>query len=633
MSLLTDEALVAGFDAYNGFLARVWASKQEEIEDRAISAAAEALEGHKRFKEISQLVLDFDSPPRIFVERLDDGPLRIIFRIPDEDGWGLSFRARFRKKLPFSGHWHTIKVKIEALQVTISLDIDDSNPMRPRLIGRKGKVRLGDLDLRSTNLGLNLFGHLVSPILEEVAEKMACDAIPEAIPSPEDFARIADMKLADAPVSFEGEGPDPASLAPRAIAVSELLRSGHLPFDSVLDAVVLRDEPGGAAVDYVHFGDSAIWTGHYLAAEAFRFAETGDKDALLGIDHALDAIERLINLSGIPGLLSRVAIPTDSPVLDTLEDEVIGDGQGDRLFSGFHEGREYESMGHITRDQYSGALMGTGIAAMVLDKVPEIRDRARDLALTMIDYLVERQFCPSESVVDPISQTRFTSTTWLGNPGQVLAILQLGRALAPERYTDLFAQDYPMWAANWFFSWLQTFDTHDSYFKFNLENGLAFLLLKLETDAQRREELATGYRVQREALKYHANAWFDAVELATLGFKPELLTRDPQEIQTELRHLLVQVLDRPILMEAPDLTNDPDIEIVDHKNISSDDKEERISRMPVPVVRRPGTDYLWQRSPFEIEPTWPLPEGGKAWRAPGIDRILPYWMTRYLNLA
>jgi hypothetical protein len=45
---------------------------------------------------------------------------------------------------------------------------------------------------------------------------------------------------------------------------------------------------------------------------------------------------------------------------------------------------------------------------------------------------------------------------------------------------------------------------------------------------------------------------------------------------------------------------------------------------PVVVPDRPNTDFLWQRSPFEVR-------GGKAGlqETAGIDYILPYWMARY----
>ena len=46
--------------------------------------------------------------------------------------------------------------------------------------------------------------------------------------------------------------------------------------------------------------------------------------------------------------------------------------------------------------------------------------------------------------------------------------------------------------------------------------------------------------------------------------------------------------------------------------------------LPVPIERRPCTDFVWQRSPF-------LLFGGGTGRieGAGIDYLLPYWMARY----
>ena len=44
---------------------------------------------------------------------------------------------------------------------------------------------------------------------------------------------------------------------------------------------------------------------------------------------------------------------------------------------------------------------------------------------------------------------------------------------------------------------------------------------------------------------------------------------------------------------------------------------------PIPIEKRPPTDFLWQRSPFELD-------GGCDPRQqyPGVDLLLPYWAAR-----
>jgi hypothetical protein len=72
--------------------------------------------------------------------------------------------------------------------------------------------------------------------------------------------------------------------------------------------------------------DSSIWTGHYLAAEAFRYAATHSQDALARIQQVLGGIQKLfwvtedaavakghiVAVRDTPGLFSRTAIPSNS---------------------------------------------------------------------------------------------------------------------------------------------------------------------------------------------------------------------------------------------------------------------------------------------------------------------------------
>jgi hypothetical protein len=70
-----------------------------------------------------------------------------------------------------------------------------------------------------------------------------------------------------------------ASMAPAlaaevdALAISRTIQERHFPHFTLLDPIF--DGPASnQIVSYTRCGDSAIWTGHYLAAEAFRYAAT-----------------------------------------------------------------------------------------------------------------------------------------------------------------------------------------------------------------------------------------------------------------------------------------------------------------------------------------------------------------------
>jgi len=633
MEFPSDLEMQEGARAYNAYLARLWEFKQAELEQRAAAAAIQLAEDTKALKEITRLELGFSSPPELEVERMS--PDKVCFRVslPGQNGWGVSFRARVRKDFLFFRGWHTIRVAIKNLRVVACLEVDHSQPASPVFHDSNVDVKLGDLSVKSSNFFLGALGKLVSPLIEEVAERLARKSLPDSIPTKNEIQRIADLALAGTPGAFTGCAPSTKDNQAKAEKVSEQIAHIHSPFGTVLDANMAKGDADGTPQSYWHFGDSAIWTGHALAAEAFRYAVTKSERATQIASKLLTGLESLVQLTDRPGLLSRCLIPHESEHFKTLEAETDLKKRRDRFFIGSLDGRQYGSLGHITRDQYAGALMGTGLAAVLFDGEPELAARARKTALLMADYLVARHFCPTEATRDPATGTRLTSVTYIANPAQVLGVLQLARTLDPERYQDCFDEHFPMWSVSWFFGWLQALDPHDSYFKFNLEHATALLALKLEQDPQRKVRLAHAFRIQRDVLKYHNNAYFNLIELMTLGDMPELLSRPKAEMVTETLHLIDQMFSRGPLMEAPPLADDETIKKVPYRNLSSESskQEEVIAHMPIPVPQRPGTDFLWQRSPFGLESTWPLPEQ-TDWRSSGVDRVLPYWMARYLGI-
>ena len=48
---------------------------------------------------------------------------------------------------------------------------------------------------------------------------------------------------------------------------------------------------------------------------------------------------------------------------------------------------------------------------------------------------------------------------------------------------------------------------------------------------------------------------------------------------------------------------------------------------PIPIEQRVTTDFIWQRSPFQL-----VGGGAGLIEGAGIDYILPYWMARYYGV-
>src|SRR5437667_6035464 len=114
-----------------------------------------------------------------------------------------------------------------------------------------------------------------------------------------------------------------------ALAISQNIQILHMPFGTILDPVFASSYPASPnysqIVRYTRAGDSAIWTGHYLAAEPFRYKVTGSPEALANAWAALYGIRSLVDITG-NGVLARCLIPADSPYGDAIQREEGGHG-------------------------------------------------------------------------------------------------------------------------------------------------------------------------------------------------------------------------------------------------------------------------------------------------------------------
>src|ERR1041384_964994 len=143
-----------------------------------------------------------------------------------------------------------------------------------------------------------------------------------------------------------------------AIAISRNIQTRHLPYSTILDPV-FESATSNQIVNYTRCGDSAIWTGHYLAAEAFRYAVTHSSEALDNARRAFTGIESLANATG-NNVLARCVVPDNSPYAQGIQSEEAGNGIYRSAPGNFW-------VGNTSRDQYSGVLFGLGVAYDLID--------------------------------------------------------------------------------------------------------------------------------------------------------------------------------------------------------------------------------------------------------------------------
>jgi hypothetical protein len=377
-----------------------------------------------------------------------------------------------------------------------------------------------------------------------------------------------------------------------ALQISARIASLHLPFGTILDPFLDSD---GQVTAYTRCGDSALWTGHYLAAESFRYAATHSPESLEAVKRALNGLRLLVDVTG-SGRLARCAVPVDSGYAEGILQEEAQNG----VFRGTLDGIDYYWIGNTSRDQFSGVFFGLAVANEFAPDV-DVRSLASRLATSLLDRLQADDW----AVTDPDGAP---STVFWARPDQELSLLAVGRLLNPGRFSSDYGSlrlwDAPSMGVP---IGVDTLDPYDSYYKFNLDYINLFTLVRSEGNALYRGWYRGAYDTLRKATEGHGNAHFNMIDRAIRG--PDA-ARDAETVR-----LLDEWLKRPRLDVTVDLRG--------KYPACGDDR----ACQPIPVNQRVTTDFLWQRSPFQLYgPGYGAVEGA------GIDYILPYWMARYYGI-
>ena len=381
-----------------------------------------------------------------------------------------------------------------------------------------------------------------------------------------------------------------------ALSISNNIQAFHMPYNVIIDPV-FATPTSDEVVSYSRGGNASIWTGHYLAAEAFRYKVTNSPEALDNLRRALGGIRSLVDVTGT-NLLARCLVPADSPYAQSIITEEAGHG----IHTGTVGGRTHYWIGNTVRDEYAGIFFGLGVAFDAVED-SEVRFEIRDITTRLLDFLLQNNW----AVVMPTGEI---STVFWGRPDQQLSFLQVGRRVNPSRFESTY-RNYRFWYASSVIIPISydLLDDHSSYFKFNLNTITMYNLIRLEDHWYYRWLYMNAYDLMRRTTDDHGNGHFNMVDR---GLKGPDGRRD-----TETRNLLEDWLSRSHRDEWVDWRGDA------RYPACAEDK----ACSSIPVVDRVRTDFLWQRSPFLLY------GGGQGIiEGAGIDYILPYWMARYYGV-
>lgn len=374
-----------------------------------------------------------------------------------------------------------------------------------------------------------------------------------------------------------------------ALAISANIQATHVPYGTVIDPI-FASPATTQIVGYTRCGDSAIWTGHYLAAEAFRYQVTQDPNALNNVQQALAGIKSLLDVTGT-NLLARCLVPLYSQYAAGIASEEAANG----IYTNSSAG--YIWVGNTSRDQYLGVAFGLGVAwDMVGDQT--VRNSITVIASRLIRFLTGNNW----SVVMPDGSS---STTFLIRPDQMLALLQIGAHVDSSDFSSEYEIERALLAATVLAPVAVDVLDDSSYFKFNLDYIDLYNLIRMDASAAK-SIYQSAYSVLRSATSGDQNGMFDMVDRALNG--PNA-SRDAEAVA-----LISQWLQRPRRDVSVNLTNV--VPVCGGQACT-----------PVPVVLRPPDEYLWEETPYQL-----TGGGSGIIETAGVDYILPYWMARYYGV-
>lgn len=638
-----------GLDAFNQELQVVWDDLRPMVLTQLTNLATQQLAGqHYTSSAVDLEVVNVRMGPLTQMAVAPgltraDPTSGITLRAPLTGTWTVALDLDVRVRVKLGGFQPAIDLPLtlllDDLTLEAAIDLDGSDPTRP-VVTRVGQPQLNftvKID-SSSSLVQNLTNVLNQPAnwLAQTAAQVALGSLAPTLNG-----------LAGMPGPVPGAGA--AHLVDNGVATpfDEVARNIELktrlvnmPHGTLLSAIMDTPQTDswldayrnggsgnqGAVVGYGSGGDSAIFTGMYLAGEAFRFAATGDPLAMDQIGHTLGGIAALLDVNGGTGLLARCAAPENSLV----GANIMRKGPfRQRQYRGENWVTEQGSNG-ISRDQYSGIFFGLSIC---YELVPAARPQCELYLQMMLDYLIANDWIVDEDRPAFTGQAGSSRgpTFWAGNTNQKITFLLMGHRMDPAKYANRVALAGPLTETAWLGSWTGTFG-FDHYYKYNLSHMAYYNFFRLETDMGRWQNMHRAYAITERYIGHHHNPHFNLVETT---IDPHTSVDNFPASKQALRDFLDRN-HREVADAVVDLSNVTFVPYTafGYSNGSSGSvtvgsSQTTIPSEPLPItLRKPTGHFLWQRDPFS--PATPN-QGNPRSEKPSLDFTLPYWMGRFYN--
>ncbi len=217
--------------------------------------------------------------------------------------------------------------------------------------------------------------------------------------------------------------------------------------------------------------NSGLWSSLYVASQAYRYAATGDPEALANVRRTLSGTLDLMKITGVPGLFARdmrnpallgVSCPSDMASYVPPGDDMVGNrwvrvdengchtvwdpvsgsfvrrgGCTERRFAG------YCWQSNVSRDEYSGHMFAAGVVARLVD-APDVRAMAEEVLRAVAYHMIDHAYAAVDYDGRPTKHGAFYALTLRDLPGfqALLALTWLRTAASVTDDTHLSREYY-----------------------------------------------------------------------------------------------------------------------------------------------------------------------------------------------
>ncbi len=368
---------------------------------------------------------------------------------------------------------------------------------------------------------------------------------------------------------------------------------------------------------YYDLADQSCWSGYLLAGLVFEYCECPSPEAGSRLRRVIAGLELLEEVTGVPGLIARCVVPSSIA-------ERVAHHPEDWRVSPTRPSYSYRS--DVSKDQYSGYLLGLVAASQLLPPIPE-RDRARTLLLKVATNLMRSGFIIKNAEGEPTPFGNLKPRRW-GFPIGVQAAIALSavrsvQQLEPERFAEALrvSTEHDLESVSQFVdvAYNSLSPLHVEFLNIRNESNAcmgsaAFCALALiEDEPEYLERLRDEYRRFLLSFRGEGNAFFYCVG-------EFLNVADVSERERSLKNLYYARASGYLEPRCPEIYEGIP------RRFGRGRKGRRQVREPLPLCARAPSSFFWRSDPFRIDLR---PPAEPTSTSSSIDLYVCYWAGRY----